>query len=104
MNPGIAIGLLVAMGLLWICVRAAERRGWIRLHGGHKGSAAIAFAAVEDMFAPSRTLPREIQEEQKRIGARIAPIPAVDDDPAHLAEDPSHRFAGRIVLHRPESR
>jgi len=103
MNPGTAIGLLAVVGLLWICLRAAERRGWIRLHGGHKGSAAIAFAAVEDMFAPSRTLPREIQEEQKRIGARVAGIPDVGDEPELLADDPSRRFAGRIVLPRPDS-
>src|SRR3954452_24110741 len=102
MNPGAGIGLLVAVGLLWICVRAAERRGWIRLHGGRKGSAAIAFAAVEDMFAPSRTLPREIQQEQKRIGARIAPIPAVDDAREHRSEVPSRRFAGLIVVLPPE--
>src|SRR5665647_460813 len=49
---------------------AAERRGWIRLHGVSKGSAAVAFAAMEDMFSASRSQARQLLEDQKRVGDR----------------------------------
>ena len=42
----VGAAVIIALGR---CLSAAERRGWIRLHGVSKGSAAVAFAAMEDM-------------------------------------------------------
>src|SRR5665647_13765 len=61
----VGAAVIIALGR---CLSAAERRGWIRLHGVSKGSAAVAFAAMEDMFSASRSQDRQLLEEQKRVG------------------------------------
>src|SRR5665647_3137740 len=63
----VGAAMAVALGR---CLSAGERRGWIRLHGVSKGSAAVAFAAMEDMFSASRSQARQLLEEQKRVGDR----------------------------------
>ena len=75
-------------------LNAAERRGWVRLHGVGKGSASVAFAAMEDMFAAGRSEARQLLEEQERVGNR-APSPGdwLDDEPAVMG-----RFAGKLVI------
>lgn len=88
--------LVVALGR---CLAAAERRGWIRLHGTGKGSASAAFGVMEDIFTPGRNQARQLQEEQKRVGNR-APTPGdgLDDGPAFAS-----RFGGRLTIPAPTS-
>jgi hypothetical protein len=78
---------------------AAERRGWIRLHGTGKGSAAVGFAAMQDIFTPGRNEARQMQEEQKRVGNR-APTPGdgLDDGPEFTG-----RYGGRLTIPVPDS-
>lgn len=93
----VALMIIVGMALLLALGRAltaAERRGWIRLHGVSKGSAAVAFATMEDMFSAARSQARQLLEEQKRAGHR-APAPGdwLDDGPSV-----TNRFAGKVTL------
>lgn len=89
--------VLVALGR---GLAAAERRGWVRLHGVSKGSAAVAFAAMEDMFSASRSQARQLLEEQKRVGHR-APTPGdgLDDGPSVTG-----RYAGKLTIPTQASR
>jgi hypothetical protein len=86
-----AVALLLAMGR---ALTSAERPGWIRLHGVSKGSAAVAFAAMEDLFSASRSQTRQLLEEQKRVGHR-APTPGdwLDDESSVTG-----RFAGELTV------
>lgn len=93
------IGSMVLAGAAMMAVlgrglSSAERRGWIRLHGVSKGSAAVAFAAMEDMFSTSRSQARQLLEEQKRVGDR-APTPGdgLDDGPSVTG-----RFTGKLTI------
>jgi hypothetical protein len=83
--------LLPAIGRV---LTTAERRGWIRLHGVGKGSAAVAFTAMEDMSCASASQARQVLQEQKRIGHR-APTPGegLDDGPSVTG-----RFAGKLTV------
>ena len=87
----VGAAMAVALGR---CLSAAERRGWIRLHGVSKGSAAVAFAAMEDMFSASRSQARQLLEEQKRVGDR-APTPGDG-----LGDGPSvtGRYTGKLTI------
>jgi hypothetical protein len=88
-----AAALLVALrrGL-----KAAERGGWIRLHGTPKATMGMAFAAVEDIFAASRTEPRQMLEAQKRFGHRApAQGDGLDDGP-----ELTGRFGGKLTVQR----
>ncbi|MEP7193322.1 MAG: hypothetical protein ABI903_10690 [Actinomycetota bacterium] len=87
----VAVALLLAIGR---ALKAAEQRGWIRLHGVSKGSAAVAFAAMEDMFSGSRSQARQLLEEQRRVGHR-APTPGdwLNDGPSVAG-----RFAGKLTV------
>jgi hypothetical protein len=112
LRPGLEITLMVVAGLvlllaLWRALTAAEQRGWIRLHGVSKGSTAVAFAAMEDMFSASRSQARQLLEEQKRAGHR-APTPGdwLGDEPSATG-----RFAGKLSVsvnspqaHEPDER
>src|SRR5665647_852655 len=91
--PMVLVGASVVAALgRWLS--AAERRGWIRLHGVSKGSAAVAFAAMEDMFSASRSQARQLLEDQKRVGDR-APTPGdgLDDGPSITG-----RYAGKLII------
>src|SRR5665647_403596 len=73
---------------------AADRRGWIRLRVVSKGSAAVAFAAMEDMFSASASQARRVLQEQKRMGHRaLTPGDWLDDGPSVTG-----RFAGKLAL------
>ena len=87
----VGAAVIIALGR---CLSAAERRGWIRLHGVSKGSAAVAFAAMEDMFSASRSQARALLEEQKRVGVR-APTPGdgLDDGPSVTG-----RYTGKLTI------
>lgn len=89
----ILVGTAVMLGLSRV-LKAAERHRWIRLHGRAKGSAAVAFGVMEDMFSGSRSQSRQLLEEQKRIGNR-APSPGdwLDDEPEFMG-----RFAGKLAV------
>ena len=105
--PGLEITMMIVAGLALLfalgrALTAAERRGWIRLRGVSKGSAAVAFAAMEDMFSASRSQARQLLEEQKRVGHR-APTPG-----DWLGDSPSSargRFAGKlsVSVNRPQA-
>lgn len=84
----------VVMTALSRGLAAAERRGWISLHGTGKGSASAAFGVMEDIFTPGRNQARQLQEGQKRVGNR-APTPGdgLDDGPAY-----SGRYGGRLTI------
>ena len=60
-RTGLEITLIIVVGvaLLFVIGRAAaaDRRRWIRLRACGKGSANVAFAAMEDMFSASRPGP-----------------------------------------------
>lgn len=93
----IGLMILVAAAVLAALGRGlavAERRGWVRLHGASKGSAAVAFAAMEDLFSTSRSQARQLLEEQKRVGDR-APTPGdgLDDGPSVTG-----RYAGKLTI------
>jgi hypothetical protein len=87
---------LVALGR---GLTAAERRGWIRLHGTSKSSAAVAFAAMEDMFSASRSQARQLLDAQKLAG-HPAPTPGdgLDDGPGLTG-----RYGGKVVIPAPGS-
>jgi hypothetical protein len=98
-RTGLEITLLIGAGVslplaLGRALAAAERRGWIRLHGAGKGSASAAFAVMEDMFSASRSQARQLLQEQKRVGRR-APTPGdgPDDWPSVTG-----RFAGQLTV------
>ena len=86
-----------ALTVLGRALTAAERRGWIRLHGASKGSAAVAFAAMEDMFSDSRSQARQLLEAQKLIG-HPAPTPGdgLDEGPGVTG-----RFGGKVSVPAP---
>jgi hypothetical protein len=88
--------VLVALGR---GLTAAERRGWIRLHGTSKSSAAVAFAAMEDMFSTSRSQARQLLEAQKLVG-HPAPAPGdgLDDGPGLTG-----RYGGKVIIPVPGS-
>jgi len=93
----IALMILVGAAVLYVVGRglgAAERRGWIRLHGTGKSSAAVAFAAMEDMFYGSRSQARQLLEAQKLVGH---PAPTPGDG---LGDGPSvtGRYAGKVTI------
>jgi hypothetical protein len=99
LRPELEVILMIVAGLALVlalgrALTAAERRGWIRLHGVSKGSAAVAFAAMEDMFSASRSQARQLLEEQKRVGHR-APTPGdgLGDGPSATG-----RFAGKLTV------
>ena len=57
-RTGLEITLMIIVGValafaIGRSLTAADRRGWIRLRVVSKGSAAVAFAAMEDMFSAS---------------------------------------------------
>jgi hypothetical protein len=98
--PEIALVVLcggAAATALGRALRAAERRGWVRLHGTSKGSAAVAFAAMEDMFSDSRSQARQLLETQKLVG-HPAPTPGdgLDEGPGVTG-----RFTGRVTIPAP---
>jgi hypothetical protein len=98
--PQIALVILgggAAVTALVAALRAAERRGWVRLHGTSKGSAAVAFAAMEDMFSTSRSQARQLLETQKLVG-HPAPTPGdgLDEGPGVTG-----RFAGKVTIPAP---
>ena len=88
--------VLVALGR---GLTAAERRGGIRLHGTSKSSAAVAFAAMEDMFSTSRSQARQLLEAQKLAG-HPAPAPGdgLDDGPGLTG-----RYGGKVIIPVPGS-
>ncbi|MEO8518009.1 MAG: hypothetical protein ABI438_02425 [Dermatophilaceae bacterium] len=93
----VVLGVGAAVAALGRAMTAAERRGWVRLHGTGKGSAAVAFAAMEDMFSTSRSQARQLLEAQKLVG-HPAPTPGdgLDDGPGVTG-----RFGGRLTISRP---
>ena len=93
----VVLGVGVAVTALGRALTAAERRGWIRLHGTSKGSAAVAFAAMEDMFSASRSDARQLLEAQKRVG-HPAPTPGdgLDEGPGVTG-----RFTGKVTIPAP---
>jgi hypothetical protein len=100
LRTGLEIALMIAAGVavlfgLGRALTAAERRGWIRLHGVPKGSASAAFAAMDAIYARTLAIEaRQQQEERKRIGNRMpAPGDGLDDGPAVTG-----RFAGKLTV------
>lgn len=93
----VVLGVGVAVTALGRALTAAEQRGWIRLHGTSKGSAAVAFAAMEDMFSASRSDARQLLEAQKLVGH---PAPTPEDG---LDEGPgaTGRFTGKVTIPAP---
>jgi hypothetical protein len=95
----IALMILGAAALLVVLgrgLKAAERRGWIRLHGTPKATMGMAFAAVEDIFAASRTEPRQMLEAQRRFGHRApAQGDGLDDGPEFTGG-----FGGKLTVER----
>jgi hypothetical protein len=96
---GLRITLMIVaaaavMTALSLGLAAAERRGWISLHGTGKGSASAAFGVMEEIFSPGRDQARQLQEEQKRVGNR-APTPGdgLDDGPEFTG-----RYGGRLTI------
>jgi hypothetical protein len=96
----IVLGGGAAVTALGRALTAAERRGWIRLHGTSKGSAAVAFAAMEDMFSASRSQARQLLEAQKLVG-HPAPTPG---DGLDVRPGVTGRFSGRLTIPAPGSR
>jgi hypothetical protein len=88
--------IVVAGGLLFVIGRAAaaDRRRWVRLRARGRGSASVAFAAMEDMFSASASQSRQLLEEQKRVG-QPAPTPGdwLDGEPSVTG-----RFAGKLTM------
>ena len=97
-RTGLEISLMIIVGVALLIVigraAAADRRRWIRLRARGKGSANVAFAAMEDIFSPSRSQARQLLEDQKRMGHR-APTPGdwLDDWPSVTG-----RFAGKVTI------
>src|SRR6187401_1266964 len=102
-ETGLEIAVLILVGAVVLVsigrgLGAAERRGWIRLHGGAgKSSAAVAFAAIEDIFYGSRSQARQMLETQKLVGHR-APTPGDG-----LGEGPAvtGRYSGKVTIDLP---
>ena len=70
-----------------------------RLGGAGRGSAAVSFSMVEELFGPTRHRAR-IEIEAQRSQAE--PSPAPTDPPERPDQDPpaAGRFRGRLVLRR----
>jgi hypothetical protein len=76
-----------------------EGRGlFTRLNPG-KGTAALSFSALEEIFAPSRHEARAEIEQQRRVG-EPAPAPADPFEPPSNRQGPK-RFHGTIVIRKP---
>ena len=89
LRPELEVTLMIVAGLALVlalgrALTAAERRGWIRLHGVSKGSAAVAFAAaMENMFSASGSQARQLLDQQKPVGHHA---PTLGD---RLGDEPS---------------
>jgi hypothetical protein len=79
--------------------------GLFRKWGSGSGSAAISFSLVEELFGPTKHQARIEMEAQRRLAQ---PVPAPTDPPELSESDPATRskpqgrFAGRVVVRRPE--
>jgi hypothetical protein len=104
-RTGLEVAILIVMSAVVVVafgrgLAAAERRGWIRLHGGAgKSSAALAFAAIEDMFYGSRSQARQLLEAQKLVGHRAhTPGDGLGEGPTATG-----RFSGKLTIDLPGS-
>jgi hypothetical protein len=88
--------IIVGAALLFVIGRAAaaDRRIWLDRRSRGKASAAMGFAAIEEIFSPSAGRAREVLQEQKRVGQR-APTPGdwLDDGPWVTSQ-----FAGKLTV------
>jgi hypothetical protein len=66
----------LAVLLLRAALRAAERRGWIRLHGRGAGTLTAGLGAVDELLSPHR---HEVQVQRRHDEGM--PAPADSGDP-----------------------